>query len=182
MRKILLFVFFPLVCIFADSVKLYNDSAFELIAIIKSAQGQIIGQQTFAPGEQATWDTNQITTQLNVNYNASGSYTPFIVIWQCSNGGLYSSCASVSPGAIITANICSGPKYCKEKEKEQKDNCPPCPNVSSPLVQPQQNQNENQEQGSNNNQKSGEQNNQEEEKGQNTDLNNPDQNSTSFRR
>ena len=115
---------------FAESLTLINDSAYELTAIVQSANGKILAQPTLHPGDQLIWNSDQDPTDLKMEYNSSGSYTPYTVIWRCSYEGYYSVCSNVSPGAIITANTCPGARYCKPKPKKEKDTqkcCIPCP-------------------------------------------------------
>jgi hypothetical protein len=122
MKKFLIFFFLPLSLIFADSITLYNDSAYELIAIVKGANGVVLAQKTLAPGEQSVWTTDQMSTQLDVEYDYTSSYTPYTVIWQCSYENIFSVCYNVAAGAIVQATSCSGPHYCKPKpQKKQED-------------------------------------------------------------
>jgi len=118
MKKLFILFLFPIISLLADSITLFNDSAFELTAIVQSATGSILAQKTFHPGEQGVWDSDQISTQLDVEYNTSGSYTPYTVIWRCSYQGYYSVCSNVSPGAMVTAHSCPGSKYCQPKPKK----------------------------------------------------------------
>ncbi len=117
MKKIFLLIFLPITFLFADSVVLYNDSSFELVAIVRAANGKVLAQKTLAPGEQSTWSTDQMTTQLDTEYDSSSSYTPFAVIWQCSYEGIFSVCYNVASGATVVATQCSGEHYCKPKPK-----------------------------------------------------------------
>lgn len=122
MKKIvLLFSIFFIFNIFADSVTLFNDSPFNIIAIVQSANGKVLGQLNLKPNEQSVWSTDYDVTQLDIDYEGSASYTPYTVIWRCSYEGFYSVCTNVASGASVTANTCQGPKYCKPKPKKKKD-------------------------------------------------------------
>jgi len=121
MKKLLILFLFPISFLFADSVTLYNDSAFELTAIVQAATGKILAQKTFHPGEQSTWDSDQTSTQLETDYDSSGSYTPYTVIWRCSYEGYFSVCSNIASGAMVTANSCPGSKFCKPKPKKEDD-------------------------------------------------------------
>lgn len=112
----------PSFFLFADGIKLFNDTPFEITAIIQSADGKIVAQKNFAPQEQSTWSTDQMTTDWTASYDSSGSYTPYTVIWRCSYEGYYSVCSEVSAGAMVTANSCPGSKYCKPKPKDDQKN------------------------------------------------------------
>lgn len=131
--KKLIFLLLPISFIFADSITLFNDSAFELTAVVQSANGKIIAQETFHPGEQSIWDSDQTSTELDITYDSLGSYTPYTVIWRCSYEGYYSVCSNVSPGSMVTANACPGSKFCKKKpEKKDADSqtsCNSCSNI-----------------------------------------------------
>lgn len=112
----------PSFFLFADAIKLFNDTPFELTAIIQSATGKVVAQKTFAPEEQSTWSTDQTSTEWTASYDASGSYTPYTVIWRCSYEGYYSVCTEVAAGAMVTANSCPGAKFCRPKPKQDQKN------------------------------------------------------------
>jgi len=122
MQKILFFLIILNTFLFADSIKLFNDSPFELTAIVQSADGKIVAQKNFAPEEQAVWSTDQTSTEWTSSFDASSSYTPYTVIWRCSYEGYYSVCAEVAAGAMVTAHSCPGSKYCKPKPKDDQKN------------------------------------------------------------
>ncbi|NGX33107.1 MAG: hypothetical protein K1060chlam4_01168, partial [Candidatus Anoxychlamydiales bacterium] len=112
MKFLLIFLLMPSFFLFADGIKLFNDTPFELTAIVQSADGKVVAQKNFAPQEQSTWSTDQTTTDWTSSYDATGSYTPYTVIWRCSYEGYYSVCSEVAAGAMVTANSCPGSKYC----------------------------------------------------------------------
>ncbi|MFA6119613.1 MAG: hypothetical protein WCT85_02600 [Parachlamydiales bacterium] len=120
--------------IFADSITLYNDSPFQLTAVVQSADGNVLAENVMAPNQQSVWDTNQISTQLKINYKSSTSYTPFTVIWRCDYQGYYSVCTNIAAGSMVTADSCPGPHYCQPKPKkeegmENKTSCRSCDGV-----------------------------------------------------
>ncbi|OGN61277.1 MAG: hypothetical protein A3F40_01165 [Chlamydiae bacterium RIFCSPHIGHO2_12_FULL_27_8] len=117
--KIFFVLFFFVNFAFADSVLLFNDSPFELIAEVYSASGKLLGKESFQPGQQDSWSTDMLTTDLDVNYNANESYTPFTVIWRCSYEGFYSMCTTIGSGAAVSANGCPGPRYCQKKPEDK---------------------------------------------------------------
>jgi hypothetical protein len=120
MKKVILLISILLIYnIFADSVTLFNDSPFNIIAIIQSANGKVLGQVNLKPNEQSVWSTDYDVTQLDVDYDVSSSYTPYTVIWRCSYEGFYSVCTNVASGANVTANSCQGPRYCQPKPKKK---------------------------------------------------------------
>jgi hypothetical protein len=128
--------FYPLACflcifsasLWAESLTLYNDSPFPLTAVVQAADGSTLAQITLQPGEQNQWSTETERTMFELADNNTFSLTPFTVIWKCSTEGYYSVCTQIPPGATVTANSCTGPKYCKpEEKKEEKECCKPCP-------------------------------------------------------
>ena len=134
--------------VFSFSLFLINDSPFELIAVVQSADGRFIGQVSLQPGEQSQWSTDMQRSDLKDIYDAKTSLTPLTVIWKCSYEGYYSVCSNVSPGGVVKASQCDGSKSCKpkpkddEKEKKEKEDrycpsCPVCPQVA-PKEKPEQ--------------------------------------------
>lgn len=123
MKKLFLLLFFPLNFLFAESVTLYNDSAFELVAIVRAANGLVLAQQTLAPGEQSVWGTDQMPTSLDVPMDTIKSYTPFTVVWHCTYEGIFSACYGIASGAMVVATQCDGPHFCNDPKKssEQKN-------------------------------------------------------------
>jgi len=121
MKKLLIFFLLFTASISADAVKLFNDTPFELTALVQSANGTIVAQKNFAPNEQSVWSTDQVSTEWTSVYDSTSSYTPYTVIWRCSYEGYYSVCSDVASGAMVTANSCPGAKYCKPKPKKDKN-------------------------------------------------------------
>ncbi len=127
MNFFLLFLFIPGSLLFADAIKLFNDTPFELTAIVQSADGKVVAQKNFAPNEQSVWSSDQKSTEWISSYNSSSSYTPYTIIWRCSYEGYYSVCTDIAAGAMVTANSCPGSKYCKPKPKnDKKTSCRSC--------------------------------------------------------
>ncbi|MBI5346176.1 MAG: hypothetical protein HZB76_03435 [Chlamydiae bacterium] len=118
MRCVLSLMLFWLSLANADSVKLLNDSPYELTAIVQGANGMEIGQQTMQPGEQAEWVDDK-PLQLDVPYDASVSLTPYTVVWKCPYQGIFSICINVSPGSQVAATTCPGMHYCIPKPKKE---------------------------------------------------------------
>ena len=104
------------------SVLLLNDSPYELTAVVQSADGKVLGQQTIQPGEQAEWTTDLNPTYLDVPATPNVSLTPFTVLWKCPYQGYYSVCSNVSAGALARANGCLGMRYCVPKPEKKKSN------------------------------------------------------------
>jgi len=122
MKKYILFFSITICYLFSDEIKLYNDSPFELIATVQAATGQVLAQKTLAPDEQSIWNSEQKSTDLEIEYRSTGSYTPYTVIWRCSYQGFYSVCVNVASGAMVAANSCPGAKFCQPKPEEKEKN------------------------------------------------------------
>lgn len=120
MRKLLIFLMLFTLYSYADAVKLFNDTPFELMALVQSADGTIVAQKNFAPEEQSVWSTDQQSTEWTSVYDASSSYTPYTIIWRCSYEGYYSVCQDVAAGAMVRASTCPGAKFCRPKPKKDK--------------------------------------------------------------
>jgi hypothetical protein len=116
-KKLFFFMLFCCSSIFCTTIYLHNDSPFTLIAVIKAADGSVIGQTKLEPNEE-------IFFNLEAQNQAKVSSTPYTVVWQCPHGGWYSVCSPASPGSLIRANSGTGQKYCAPEEK--KPTCPPC--------------------------------------------------------
>lgn len=122
MKKFFIVFFIFANMAFAESVTLYNDSPFELTAEVMAANGNFLARKTLFPNEQSAWSTDQVSTQLDVDYKSSGSYTPFTVIWKCSYEGIFSICYNISAGAMAVATQgTGGDHYCRPKPKKNQN-------------------------------------------------------------
>ncbi len=118
---------------FGSSVILYNDTPYELIAIVEGADGSFLGQQTILPGTQVTWSKDLSAIPLKTPDKPSVSLTPFRVIWKCPHGGYFSLCSNAPAGGMVQATLCPGNHYCNPKPKKEKQpQCPPCPPCEKP--------------------------------------------------
>jgi hypothetical protein len=129
MKKLLFLAFFFFVAskVFAGTLVLFNDSPYELTAIVYSANGTFLGQLIIQPGMQANWVERVSPTPLKIPNTPSVSQTPYTVVWRCSHGESYSMCNDVSTGANVRATICPGNHFCPSKQDgEEKPKCPAC--------------------------------------------------------
>lgn len=114
------FLFFLMVAsqVWAGAVRLVNDTAYKLRAVIRAADGTYLGEVIVNP---------QQTMQWNDYWGGIGYYnqsqTPYTVVWFCVDGGDFSICNSVASGATITAFSCDGTRSCRPQKKQQ--NPPP---------------------------------------------------------
>ncbi|MGD0664974.1 MAG: hypothetical protein ABSA17_04510 [Rhabdochlamydiaceae bacterium] len=96
----------------AGSVRLVNDSANKLRAVIRAADGTYLGEVIVMPQRTMQWNDYW----GGVGYY-SNSQTPYTVVWFCADGGDFSVCNSVPSGATVTAFSCDGLRQCKPVEK-----------------------------------------------------------------
>lgn len=113
--------------LFSYSLWLINDSAFELNAVVYTATGAPLGQDTLQPGQQKLWNSGNTQAVLNELNNSKSSMFPFSVTWQCSYLGIYSVVQDVFSGQVVKASQGSGSKSCKKKGDKQDPPCPVCP-------------------------------------------------------
>jgi hypothetical protein len=98
--------------LFAASVRLTNDSAYPLRAVIRSADGSYLGEVVINAGQSSTWRGGYGDQSIR-------SQTPYNVHWYCLDGGDFSFCAIASVGSTITANGCDGLRACKPPKKKK---------------------------------------------------------------
>ena len=98
----------------AGAVRLVNDTAYKLRAVVRAADGTYLGEVIVMP---------QQTMQWNDYWGGIGYYnnsqTPYTVVWFCVDGGDFSVCNNVPSGATITAFSCDGLRQCKPQQKKQ---------------------------------------------------------------
>ncbi|GAB4193520.1 MAG: hypothetical protein Tsb0015_16270 [Simkaniaceae bacterium] len=106
---VLLFSFLSL-NVSAATIHLINDSSYTLNAVIKGADGQILGEFTIYSQRQATWqDSDQ----------GIGEFTkgPYTVEWTCQHGSPFGVNYQVSSYATVTALGSVGRGYCKDAKQ-----------------------------------------------------------------
>lgn len=104
----------------AGSVRLVNNTAYKLRAIIRAGDGTYLGEVLVNSQQTMSW--NDYTG--SVGY-PNTSQTPYTVLWYCNDGDgtPFGVCDGVGPGATVAAMTCSGTRACKPKKKPQ--NPPP---------------------------------------------------------
>jgi hypothetical protein len=116
-------LFFPCL-IHAGTVRLINNSPYDLRAVIRGSDGSYLGEIVVRAQKESVWtDTygqygqyGGANPNLNENYR---SQTPYTVLWYCLDGGDYAVCDTVSTGAVVTAQGCAGNRMCKPNKQEQ---------------------------------------------------------------
>jgi hypothetical protein len=107
----------------ASSVRLINNSPYDLRSVIRGADGSYLGEVVVQSQKETVWtDTyGNYGTYGGANSSAnqsSRSKTPYTVLWYCMDGADYAVCDTVSTGAVVTAQGCMGARMCKPKKKE----------------------------------------------------------------
>lgn len=108
----------------AGSVRLYNNSNFDLRAVIRGADGYYLGELVVRAQNTAVWTDSYSyaggyrgpNAQIESGYR---SKTPYIVIWYCMDGKDYAVCDTVSTGAVVMALNCAGPRQCTPPKRDQ---------------------------------------------------------------
>lgn len=124
------FMFFVLTLIFspyllsAGTVRLINNSPYDLRVVIRGADGSFLGEVVVKAQKETVWtDTygnygsyGGADASVNQNYR---SRTPYTTLWYCMDGNDYAICDTVSTGAVVTAQGCLGTRMCKPTKKEK---------------------------------------------------------------
>jgi hypothetical protein len=115
-------MFFPLL-LYAGSVRLINNSPYDLRAVVRGADGSFLGEVVVKAQKETAWtDTyGQYGTYGGAGADANQNYrskTPYTVLWYCLDGSDYAVCDTVSTGAIVTAQSCAGSRMCKPNRRD----------------------------------------------------------------
>ncbi len=108
----------------AGTVRLINNSPYDLRAVIRGSDGSFLGEIVVKSQKETVWtDTygqfgtyGGATPNLNDNYR---SQTPYTVLWYCLDGNDYAVCDTVSTGALVMSQGCMGSRMCKPQKKDQ---------------------------------------------------------------
>jgi len=112
-RWLALFGSLPLCTLYPATVRIINDSPFELQALVLAATGEVMGRTALQPQGQYSWENSNINT-------ADNSMSPFTVVFHCkTNGGLYGSIGNVTTGSMVQASTASGARYCAPKKQKK---------------------------------------------------------------
>lgn len=119
---ILCFLFLPYF-IHAGTVRLINNSPYDLRAVIRGGDGSFLGEVVVKSQKESVWtDTyGNYGTYGGANANMNENYrskTPYTVLWYCLDGADYAVCDTVSTGAVVTAQGCNGARMCKPNKRE----------------------------------------------------------------
>jgi hypothetical protein len=124
-----LFYFSLFFCLFysalqAGTVRLINNSPYDLRAVIRGSGGAFLGEIVVRSQKESNWtDTygqyglwGGANGSINDNYR---SQTPYTVLWYCLDGTDYAVCDTVSTGAVVMAQGCAGARMCKPQKQEK---------------------------------------------------------------
>jgi hypothetical protein len=101
----------------AGTVRLFNDSAYKLRAVIRGADGTYLGEMVITPQSSSYW-TDSVqqfghSNESNSNLkNSARSQTPYTVIWYCMDGSDYSVSDNIGTGAFTQAQQGTGRRTC----------------------------------------------------------------------
>jgi len=118
-----IFLFLAFFSMAHATLRLHNDSPYKLRAVVRAADGTYLGEMIILPEHFNTWSQQYPSFGpggQNYSEQPSRSQTPYSVQWYCLDGGQYGICENQSPGAIVVAGSCNGPKYCKPQKKKKK--------------------------------------------------------------
>jgi hypothetical protein len=146
MRKLCVFItgFLSMCSLEAGTIRLINNSAYKLRAVIRANDGTFLGEEIITPQNNNTW--NDGFNGLPGSLESVRSQTPYRVLWYCLDGSAFSTCSGVATGTTVTANGCDGARECRgnnRKDEEGGQTAPPMPLPSQPSQgnqQPQQQQ------------------------------------------
>src|SRR5689334_2500431 len=117
---ILLFPFF----LSAGSVRLINNSPYELRAVIRGSDGSYLSEMVIRSQKETVWtdtygqfgNNGGANESVNQNYR---SQTPYTVLWYCLAGDVYGVNDTVSTGAVVMAQGAIGNRMCSPQKKEK---------------------------------------------------------------
>jgi hypothetical protein len=109
--------------IHAGTVRLVNNSPYDLRAVIRGSDGSFLGELVVKSQKETDWtDTyGQYGTYGGANASMNSDYeskTPYTVLWYCLDGSDYAVCDTVSTGALVMAQSCAGARMCKPNRRE----------------------------------------------------------------
>ncbi len=126
----LFFLFLILFCpLFSGTVRLYNDSPYNLRVVVRGNDGSYLGELMMPPQNFSTWtDANRQAGVFGkgnpYSMGPSMSQLPYTVMWYCMDGSDYSVCGNVFTGSTVTAQTCDGARMCKPVPKKQPQKTP----------------------------------------------------------
>ncbi|MDR2539920.1 MAG: hypothetical protein LBC45_04955 [Chlamydiales bacterium] len=116
-------IMFALACLMtsymqAESIRLFNDSVYDLRAVVRGADGSFLAEMLIRAQNSAIWHNTYGPYQSRVPIQQSRSQTPYVVVWYCLSGEQFSICDTVATGGVVEALSCLGTRTCKTRKKE----------------------------------------------------------------
>jgi hypothetical protein len=99
----------------ANSISLFNDSQYTLNAVIYDANGTLLGEFILNPRDAVEWSDDQQDFGTEIQ---DASQVPYSVDWSCMRGDPFGTCTDVAPGAVVTAQGCSGAQQCGSQQQK----------------------------------------------------------------
>lgn len=107
----------------AGSVRLFNNSNFDLRAMVRGSDGSYLGELVVRAQNSANWTDSYVyaggyngpNAQVESGYR---SKTPYVVIWYCMDGNAFAICDTVSTAATVMALNCAGARTCHPPPKK----------------------------------------------------------------
>jgi hypothetical protein len=108
----------------AGSVRLFNNSNFDLRAVVRGSDSSYLGEVVVRAQNTANWTDSYSyaggyrgpNAQLESGYR---SKTPYVVNWYCMDGKDFAVCDTVSTGAVVSSLSCAGPRVCHPPPKNK---------------------------------------------------------------
>ncbi|MBS0604798.1 MAG: hypothetical protein JSS60_07160 [Verrucomicrobia bacterium] len=110
--------------LFAGTVRLINNSPYDLRVVIRGSDGSFLGEVVVKAQKETVWTDTYGQYGMYGGANPSSnenirSKTPYTTLWYCLDGSDYAVCDTVSTGAVVTAQGCLGARMCKPKKTER---------------------------------------------------------------
>lgn len=113
----------------AATVRLINNSPYDLRAVVRGSDGTYLSEIVIKARKETVW--TDVAGQFGVYGGATGSInesyrsmTPYTVLWYCMDGEDYAVCDVVATGSLVLAQGCTGSRMCKPQKKERYPNQP----------------------------------------------------------
>jgi hypothetical protein len=127
-RRILFFIFLS-VSLQAGTVRLFNNSNFDLRAVVRGSDGSYLGEMVVKAQTVSSWSDSYIYAggyrgPIRQYQSYTRTRTPYVVQWYCMDGKDFAYCDTTSTGALVMALNCTGARTCTPKKKSINPNMP----------------------------------------------------------